>query len=192
MPLSEHQNEKQIDSKRLVDIFVEKLHSVFGMDTNAVTGAVQGRLEHDQRQIERVATEMRKLDAAYNRYLDLERELRLHERSIEKLQVLLAGVYVQQHQGYKLLAYPKRAEQMLPVLERARKLRGSLELWELIEQVLRFVPEARLNDLVEFLSVARVRKTSRQAIEACIRAHPKVFSAKISKHVKYVSLKQRF
>jgi hypothetical protein len=152
------------------------------MNADAIIGAIENRIRHDEQQVKRVTDEMRKLSDPYNRYLDLERDLRTHERSIEKLQGLL---------GASLLYSIPMGDDDAKNEEKVKELRRELELWEAVEQFLRFVPEARLREIVEFLEAAGI-KTSRQAIEACVQAHPKVFAARIKRRVKFLSLRQRF
>lgn len=169
------QPSKQIYSKKSLDILAVKLEAIFGMRAEALIQAIESRIRHDDQEAKRIVGEIAELSDTYNRYLDLQSQLSAHERSSEKLKALLGTGPI-------------------PLGEQDREteeLRSELELWEAVEQFLRFVPEARLREIVEFLEATGI-KTSRQAIEACLRAHPKVFAVRVKKRVKFISLRQKF
>jgi hypothetical protein len=63
-----------------------------------------------------------------------------------------------------------------------------LELWEAVQQYLRFVEEAQVGEILAFLTWAEI-KTSRQAIDAVVSRHKKVFQIKKRGREKFVSLK---
>jgi len=145
------------------------------MRAEALIQAIENRIKHDDQEAKRIVGAMAELSATYNRYLDLQNQLSAHERSSEKLKALLGPGPI-----------PLGDQD-----SEAEELRSELELWEAVEQFLRFVPEARLREIVEFLEATGI-KTSRQAIEACLRAHPKVFAVRVKRRVKFVSLKQKY
>ena len=68
-------------------------------------------------------------------------------------------------------------------------LRHELELWEIIEEYLQFVPEARVREILEFLEHIEL-STSRQAVEAAIKSRPKKFTIRKRKGENIVSLKK--
>jgi hypothetical protein len=161
-------------SKTTRVFLAEKSQAVLGMRADALVQAIHNRINHDDQEAKRIVSEMAKLSDAYNRHLDLQNQLSAHERSSEKLKALLGPGPI-----------PLGDQD-----SEAEELRSELQLWA-VQQFLRFVPEARLREIVEFLGVTGI-KTSRQAIEVGLRAHPKVFSVRVKKRVKFLSLKQRF
>jgi hypothetical protein len=153
------------------------------MKASELIRAMSDRLSHDQQQVSRLSQQLSELSSAYNRYLDLQREVEAHVRSIEKLTALLAGLWPE---------YPPESMEDLRQEEKAQELRKELELWEAVQQYLRFAPsEARVRDIVEFLELVDM-PSSRQAVEAAINAHPKTFAVKKRRRDKFVSLKHRF
>lgn len=155
------------------------------MRAYALIDAMNSRLEHDQQALERLEHELVALSPGYHKYLDTMEQIRAHERSLEKLQAIIG--YGAAPFGVLLHTQPESPDDVQEEKE-GKELRRNLELWEAIEQYLRFIPEARVKEILEFAEAVKMR-ASRQSIEAAIKAHPRVFRIQKKKREKFVSLK---
>ncbi len=152
-----------------------------------VLQSIQAALVLDARRMREISADMHKdgLAAAYNRYLALQRERDTHEKSATCIAALLG------HERYIEAIETDRTASIGEEFSLARKanaLREKAALWEHIAQYLRFVPEAQMHDILEFLGVLGI-DTKRQAIESAIRTHPDTFRTKKRGRDKFISLK---
>jgi hypothetical protein len=150
-----------------------------------VLSRIEGALTVDAARMKEIAAEMGTYADAYNRYLALMRESAEHERSAHGLMALLgpeAYVAVMQKDKTENTGYE------IDITPNPRALRESTPLWEHVRSYLRFVPQAQIGEIVEFLGWVRI-KTSRQAVESAIRTHAKTFQVKPRGREKFVSLK---
>ena len=179
MPAKQGKNE----AKNCVDIFARFVHNVLDMYSGEIYEQILRRLKHDLAQSQEVEKQMAQLAPEYNKYLDLRKRLQDHERSSEKLTAVLspevAALATEQVSG--TLSEQKK--------KKLAYLRQQLQLWEAVEQFLRFVPEARVHEILDFLEYAKIT-ASRQAVEAAIKAHPKVFVVRKQRREKYISLRE--
>ena len=168
-----------------IDSFACNLVSLLDVKTGTLISAMNNRLSHDREQISQLDKRQAELSAAYNQYKDVEAQIRAHEQSIEKITGLVSPWLF----GMQYEDQPSTEREMNEEQEAVR-LRRSLQLWEAIEQYLRFVPdkESKVRDIVEFLETIEF-ECSRQAVEAAIKAHPKVFRTQKRKGEKFISLK---
>jgi DNA repair exonuclease SbcCD ATPase subunit len=173
------------EAKLSLDTLASNLVSLFDVKASTLISAMNNRLSHDREQIERLEKKQAELSAMYNRYLDIQSQIKLHEQSIEKIQGLVSPWLFGPDSHI-----PPDSEADLESEQEATRLRRNLQLWEAIEQYLRFVPEkeSRVKDIVEFLEMVEF-ECSRQSVEAAIKAHPKVFRTQKRKNEKFISLK---
>ncbi len=169
----------------IVDTLARYLYDAVDMRATALITAMEQRLCHDEQVREKLEEELKSLSSGYHKYLDVLGQLKAHDRSIERLKAIVgigaAPAPAIQYMGPET---PEDADE-----EAAnKKLRRNLELWEAVEQYLRFVPEAKVREILDFMELIKIR-TSRQAVEAAITAHPKVFRVLKRKQEKFVSLK---
>jgi hypothetical protein len=176
-------NEQQKCSKIAIDGIAPSLLGLFEMKATTLISAMRSRLEHDHKQIELLEAKQAELSNAYNQYLDVQAHIREHERSIEKIGGLVSDCLFGNVENPDT---PDEAERQ----EKIFRWRKNLELWEAVEQYLRFVPdrESRVREILDFLELVEF-DCSRQSIEAAIKAHPKVFRVQKRKNEKYISLK---
>ncbi len=151
-----------------------------------VLRAIRNRLAHDASQLDEAAKEMDKLSPQYNRFLDLQHKAVEHEQSIQGLMALL---------GPKFFCEAARTDEtdaignQVEITPSPATLRAKSQLWESVHHYLRFVSEgeAQVPAILDFLAWVEI-KTSRQAVESCIRTHPKVFRVRKKGRAKFISL----
>jgi hypothetical protein len=175
--------ESKSEAKIVLDNLASLLYGSLGMRPGQFIGQMYRRLKHDKGRVSELEKKMAKLSPAYNKYLDAQRQLHEHERSIENLMTVI---------GPNIM-YPSgpQDEHELEELDKVQDLRRELELWEAVQQYLRFVPEAKVRDILDFLGIVDIAST-RQAVEACIKARPKVFAVRKRKRERFVSLKNPY
>jgi hypothetical protein len=164
------------ETNKTLDRVASTLYDVLGMGVGDILVGVKGQLEYDRDKLSDIRNEMDSLRQQYNRYRDLSEQLDKREDSMNKLVALL---------GPKLNAIIGE----VPLYNQIRQQNPQLELWEAVEQFLRFKSEARVNEILEFLKMVG-RSTSRQAVEATINVHPKVFTVRKHKREKFISLRK--
>jgi len=169
----------------IVDSLACYLYDAVYMRATALVSAMMKRLGHDETVREQLEQELEELSSGYHKYLDVMEQLKAHDRSIERLKAIVGiGAAPGEAIMYMGAQDPEDAE----AEAENRQLRRRLELWEAVEQYLRFVPEAKIRDILDFMEMVNIR-TSRQAVEAAIKAHSKVFRVQKKKQEKFVSLK---
>lgn len=150
-----------------------------------VFNRIRDALVVDAKRQREIGEEMHNLSDAYNRYIALQRESKAHEESAKGLQALLGPkAFVEAMKQDKSAAIGEELE----IYPSARSLRESAPLWQHVQQYLRFVPEAQVGEIVEFLAWLEI-ETSRQAVESAIKTHPRIFAVKKRGREKFVSLK---
>ena len=175
----------QNEAKVTVDNVASLLHTNDVARAVDVVTRIRGALAVDAKRMRELAEEMNKHAEAYNRYVALQRDAKAHEQSAQALTALLGA------EGFKIARADDKSDSIgneIDIVPSPRELRDKAALWEHIEQYLRFVPEAQVNEILEFLAWMRI-ETSRQAIESAIRTHPKVFRVKKRGRDKFISLK---
>jgi hypothetical protein len=175
--------ESKTEAKYALDLFASRLLELLNVKAKTLISAMQNRIGHDHEQIELLEKRQAELSTAYNQYLDVQKQIKEHEQSIEKIGGLV---------GYSLYGNvddPQTSDEA-DEHDQQRRWRDNLQLWEAIEQYLRFVPEreSRVREIMEFLELVEF-ECSRQSIEAAIKAHPKVFRIQKRKNEKFISLK---
>jgi hypothetical protein len=150
-----------------------------------VENSIRAALLLDAKRMTEISGDMQTLEEQYNRYLALRRERDTHEKSMESLVALLGP------EGYRKALRSDESDLLgeeFNFLQKSRLLREKAALWEHIAQYLRFVPEAQVNDILEFLAYEGI-EASRQAVESSIKTHSKIFRTKNRGREKYISLK---
>jgi len=181
----EANKESKNNAQLALDLFAAHLVQLSDVKANVLISAMNNRLQHDREQISQLEKRQADLSSIYNQYLDIQAQIHAHEQSIDKIEGLIAPSL------YGTGAYTEaQSESELEDQYRAKELRRRLQLWEAIEQYLRFVPdrESRVREILDFLELVEF-DCSRQSVEAAIKAHPKVFRVQKRKNEKYISLK---
>jgi hypothetical protein len=170
-------------AKIMLDCLASSMLKSGAMRSGQIIGAILNRLDHDRHEADDVSGRMAEFAEAYNKYLDLRQKWEMHHESAEKLAALLGSRILESQQ--------ERHDITESTLREAEDLRSRLELWEAIQQYLRFVREGRVGEILEFLEVVGIR-TSRQAIESTIKTHNKIFKTEKRKREKFVKLREPF
>ncbi|HLF88512.1 MAG TPA: hypothetical protein VI451_06185 [Anaerolineales bacterium] len=150
------------------------------MEPETVLGMMQARLRHDYARAKELEKQMAELSSAYNKYMDLREQLARHTSSVERLR----GIMADQEQ-----APPRLHDEEWETWQEEQNLRNELELWEVAEQYLQCVPEAKVRDILNFFEKIDLH-SSRQAVEAAIKSRPKLFAVRKRKGENIVSLKK--
>ena len=151
-----------------------------------VLGRIRSALVFDAKRLREISAEMETLADAYHRYSALRDESDKREKSLHGLKALL---------GHDMYYKVMREDETSTIGEEAEtrptayELRAATPLWEHVVNYLRFVSEARVGEIVDFLEWAGL-DANRQAIESAIRAHPRTFAVKKKGREKFVSLKK--
>jgi hypothetical protein len=173
------------DARKLLTELAPILHDADVARAKDVFNRVRDALVVDAKRQRELGKEMHKLSDAYHRYLALQRESKAHEDSANALKALLGSkAFIEAMSedtseaiGDELEIYPTVGD-----------LRQAAPLWQHVQQYLRFVPEAQVGEIVEFLDWLEI-ETSRQAVESAIKTHPKMFKVRKSGRESFVSLK---
>lgn len=174
-------------SKSKANIVIDRLahlwHNRITMRVYAVIAEMERSLTHEEAELAALEKSLKPLTEGYRKYMDVRDRIQARMKTIEKLTALV---------GYGLTPDTQGAEGESPeaeeVVNRSFEHRRNLELWEAIVQYLRFQNEAQVGDILEFFEAVGI-KTSRQAVEAAIKAHPRVFRTQKRKREKFISLK---
>lgn len=146
---------------------------------------IQSALVVDASRLREISEEMDKRAEAHHRYIALRRESEAHEKSAQHLMALLGP------DGFLGAMKTDKSDAIgwqVEIVPSPAELRAQAALWEHTAQYLRFVSDARIGEIVDFLSLLSI-ETSKQAIESAIRTHPKVFAVKRKGREKFISLK---
>jgi hypothetical protein len=149
-----------------------------------VIARVRNRLNADAVRLKELAAEREALAAAYHRYLDNQDEALRREASAKSGLAFLGPHVVQQ-----LVQDGSDAWAGIDWVKSAAMLREKAALWEHVEQYLRIVPEAQVNEILGVLERLGI-VASRQAIESAVRTHPDVFGTRKRKSEKYFYRKE--
>jgi hypothetical protein len=151
-----------------------------------VVSRIRTALAFDANRLQEIADEMERLAEAYHRYQALSEEADKREKSLHGLKALLGHELY-----YKVMLQDQTAAigENAETLPTAAQLRESTPLWMHLANYLRFVPEARLGEIVDFLNGVGLEAT-RQAVESAIQAHRKLFVTKKRGREKFIALKK--
>ena len=152
------------------------------MEPESVRKMMATRLLHEGQRIRDIEEQMAELAPTYNQYVDLRDQLASHTASRERLRGILA------EDEYPNLPHDVQKEAVKD-WEEDHCLRAELELWEIVQEYLRFVPEAKTRDLLDFFEHIDI-KTSRQALEAAVKSRPDRFVIRKKKGENLVRLKK--
>jgi hypothetical protein len=170
----------------LVDTFASQLYALLGMRADALVTVMLSRMKHDHSELQQLESQLESLSSGYHKYLDVRSQIEAHEDSINKLRAIV-GYGAPPYDVLKEIG-PENPEE-LEYEKKSKALRRTLELWEAVEQYLRFVSEAKVKEILDFLEMVKIT-ASRQSIEAAIKAHPKLFRVQKRKSEKFISLKK--
>jgi HrpA-like RNA helicase len=139
----------------------------------------------DAKKMKELTAKMAELTESYNLYLDCQRQYKQREKSVHGLKALLGP------EAYVSVMRADRSDTIgedVDTYPHAGELREKAQLWEHVAQYLRFVSEAQVGEIVEFLGWLGV-ETTRQSVESCVRHHPKSFALKKRGRERFISLK---
>ena len=133
-----------------------------------VIARISSRLAADAERLKDLAAEREELASAYHRYVDNQEEWVRRERSAKAALAFLGGPAVEK------LTKSGTTWAGVDWVGSAANLRKAAALWEHIEQYLRIVPEAQVNEILAVMERLGI-DASRPAIESAVRTHPNVF-----------------
>lgn len=152
--------------------------------TKHVLKRIGAALATDGKRLKELFEEMNKHAESYNRYLELQRESEALEESARRLTALLGP------NGFRRALRGDKSdtiEGMFGSAFRPKEMRDKAALWEHVAQYLRFVSEARIGQILGFLSQLGI-DASRQAVESAVGTHSKVFVIRKRGGEKFIAL----
>lgn len=186
------QHEKYSDITNHVDIVLPKYDNPFVAILTDAIDALREELKAKCERVYAIREEKKQHVAAYLRYIALDKELKDNSREIDEL----AGIM-----GCDLVGRTQNENSTSPIMEtiddrvsdddmsNSFRLRAELPLWKAIKWYVRYVGEARINDILLFLNALEFEGANRNAVESALRIHPRDFTVRKRKNEKYVSLK---
>jgi hypothetical protein len=183
-PVLPYAEELYPDITNLLDIVMSELYASRDAMITDVEELMRRRLVHECQEIETARQEMKKVADAYNRFVDLNRELAKRERRLTRLVCVLGP------SGLKPLhdEDQKKFGEAIKTFSVAW-LNQDIPVWEAMNEYLCHVEEARINEIEDFLVTMGVKHVNRQAIESALKTHPEVFKTRKVRREKYISLK---
>jgi len=147
---------------------------------------LQERLLHQCESMRSKRQQIKKLSSAYNKYLDLDEEIKIVHHRISIIVGLL---------GSDRVAETAKADtttclgEILEQFPPPKDLREKLTLWRAIREYLRVAGEARIGEILSFLTWIGIEDFTRQALESALQNHEDVFEITKRGNERYVSLK---
>lgn len=179
------QEARNTEARNMLTELAPMLHDADMARAQDILKRICDALVVDAKRQREIAVEMHKLSDAHYRYLALQRETKAHEDSSNALKALLGSkAFVEAMSEDSSDAIGEELE----IYPTVRELRESAPLWQHIQQYLRFVQEAQVGEIVEFLAWMDI-ETSRQAVESAIKTHSRIFKVRPSGRERFVSLK---
>jgi hypothetical protein len=171
----------------IVDKVMSWLHTHSVPDFFDVIKSMKVRLEHECNRLSEIGKEMEPLAAAYNRFIDLQKERTQREKRIQRIIAVLGK------QSDDLLKHDKEPDYPISGGMVIAIPREELPLWEAMKEYLHYVAEARIAEMESFFgSVFGVDfPANRQAIESALKRHKETFKVRKSKREKFISLKEK-
>ena len=171
----------------MLDINLHYLLMSCAMKTPAeVYVRLQQRLVHEARSMRSKRNQMKKLSFAYNRYVDLDREIDTVRHRISIIVGLLGPDRVAETVKIDSTAC---LGETLGLLRPPQEARERLTLWRAVREYLRVVGEAKIGDIQEFLDWIGLQDFTRQALESALQNHENEFEVSKKGRERYVSLK---
>ena len=153
-----------------------------------VYARIQSRLLHECRSMRSAQKEMQELAAAYNRYVDLDRQMEDCRHRMSTIMRLLGPKRVADTIRTDDAAFLRQTLEMYPSLQEPRK---GLKLWRAVREYLRVAGNSRVGDVQAFLEWLGIKNVTRQAIESALRQHKETFQVSTTGRQRYVGLKKR-
>jgi hypothetical protein len=144
------------------------------------------RLRHHSHGERSVALEMEELSAAYNRYVDLEGQLKEHRKRKSYITRLLGPERVAKATNLDSAEFAAKGSEATPP-QRAPQER--LPLWRAVRECLRVAGKSRLSDIEAFLNSLGSKRITRQAVDSALKRHADWFKVTKERHTVYVDLK---
>lgn len=145
--------------------------------------------ERDIEAVQETQDELNKLRPMYQRYRELNEQLKSREERAQIVGSLLISL------NTRVRTDDEKSMYLLKMFESFQDagIGGNLEpnawpLWKLLREVVRQIPEIQVVDAEGTLRALGI-KTSRQAVESAIATHRDVFSVRMRGREKYISLK---
>jgi hypothetical protein len=151
-----------------------------------VKSLLQERLVHENKILLAKKKLRKKLSSAYNRYVDVDREISAAHYRIS----ILAGLLGAQAIAEIVKTNPKAClGETLEEFPSLTALREKLRLWRAVREYVRVAGESRIGDIQEFLEWIGIPDFSRQALESALQNHQDSFEITKKGHERYVALK---
>ena len=175
-----------------ITLFLDKVMSVcykilamaFHTDT---ANQMKKRLLYECQGVQENRKKMEKIADSYNRYLDLLADQKRKLVRIRRIATMLESGEMlngalEQDRGAIDEALGTDALSAIFGID-------ELPLWEAMKEYLLYVEEARIDEIVSFLSRLKMKTANRQAIESALKKHRETFETHKKGSEKYISLK---
>ncbi len=176
-----------------ITFFLDKImrwyHTLRTMaDTPQTATSMKQRLIHEIEHLSAIRKEMGELAAAYNRFIDLQADFERRRERAQRIAALLGqeGMWFKNRKSDEVYRDYLEAVGAPPFIA---ELRCELPVWEAMKEYLSHVPEARINEMLDFFQLFGHKGVNRQAIESALRRHPGVFATRKRKKEKFILLK---
>lgn len=151
-----------------------------------VKSLLQERLVHENKVLISKKKLRKQLTSAYNRYVDVDREIDAAHHRMSILVGLLGPDAIAEVVKTNQRA---RLGETLEEFPSLTALREKLRLWRAIREYVRVAGESRIGDIQEFLEWIGIPDFSRQALESALQNHQDSFQVTKKGHERYVALK---
>ena len=155
--------------------------------TTDVYMRLQDRLLYEAQNLRSVRQKMQELAPAYNRYLDLDRELDSRRYRMSIILGLLGPDRIPEIvKADNTACLGEALEEQKPLHE----LREKLRLWRAVREYVRMAGTSKIADVHGFLDWAGLKDVTRQAIESALKQHEDTFEITKRGHERFVALKK--
>jgi len=165
---------------------VVRFSSVMTMPRD-VFKALESNFRQDCSRLEDIRSEMEKLRGSYNRFIELRQEMENRHSRVLRIIGLLGT------EGIEIAKSNDREDVIDTAIGgqfNVKQLRENLPLWQALQEYLRVVSKASVEEIRAFLEKVGMEDVSRQAIESAVRAHPRVFQTIKKGKERYFSLRE--
>jgi len=155
-----------------------------------VLKAMATRIVHECETLVAVRQEIEAHQAAYNRYVDAIKVREERERRLRRLTALLGLDEFSE----RLIGGEDQVRDTILEEDAINmdfdQLREEIPLWQLLRELLAFVPDAQVAQIQDFFQVVGLTATP-QAIDSAVKQHKDIFSVKKRGRHKFISLKDK-
>ena len=147
--------------------------------------ALQQRMIHACKRVEKIRERMDLLAAPYHEFLDLKEQLEEYTKQIDQLKGVLGPAFYEAMRTDKTDAIGNVSE----ISPTWKEIRESMPLWVALRVYLSAAGEARVGEAEEFLNFLKFPNVRRQSIESALSRHKNVFRVRKRGREKFISLK---